>query len=75
MCKNYIVACRRFHDFAKEVVGIVMLLLRNTVWEFFMAVTLLVRLEHAELMNNMHEVLMGSSGKEEEEEEEEKKNF
>jgi len=49
-------------------VDIVVLLLRNIVWEFFMALTLLVRLEHVELLNNMQEVLMRSSGEEEEEE-------
>ena len=49
MFKDYIVACRRFHDFAKERADIVVLLLRNIVWEFFMALTLLVRLKHAEL--------------------------
>ena len=53
ICKNYIVACRRFHDFAEEVVDIVVLLLRNIVWESFVALTLLVRLKHGELMNNI----------------------
>jgi len=68
MCKNYTVACRRFHDFVEEGVVIVVLVLRNVVWEFFMALNLLVRLKHGELMNNMQEVLMRFSGKEEEEE-------
>jgi hypothetical protein len=61
-CKDYyIFACRRYHDFA-EVVDNVVLLLRNIVWEFFMALTLLVRQKHGELLNNMQEVLMRSSG-------------
>ena len=58
MCKDYIVACRRFHDFAGKGVDVVVLLLQNIFWEFFLAVTLLVRLKHRELMNNMQEVLM-----------------
>jgi hypothetical protein len=55
MCKGHIVALRRYHGFAKEGVDIVVLLSRNIVWEFFMTLTLLVRLKHAELMNNMQE--------------------
>jgi hypothetical protein len=51
-----------------EGVDIAVLLLRNIVWGFFMALTLLVRLKHAELMNNTQAVLMRSSGEEEEEE-------
>jgi hypothetical protein len=69
MCKDYIVAFRVFHDFVEEGVDIVVLLLRNIVWEFFMALTRLVRLKHGELMNNMQEVLMRCSGEEEEEKE------
>jgi hypothetical protein len=71
MCKDYIGACRGFNDFVEKGVDIVVLLLRNIVWEFFMALTRLVRLKHEELMNNMQEVLMRSSGEEEEEEEKE----
>jgi hypothetical protein len=68
MCKDYIVACRIFHDFVEEVVDIVVLLLRNIVWEFLMALNRLVRLKHGELMNNMQEVLLRPSGGEEENE-------
>lgn len=67
MCKNYIVACRKFHDFVEEGVVTVVLLLRNIVWEFLMALNVLVRLKHGELLNNKQEVLMRFSGKEEEE--------
>jgi hypothetical protein len=66
MCKDYIGACRGFNDFVEEGVDIVVLLLRNIVWEFFMALTRLVRLKHGELMNNMREGLMRASGEEEE---------
>jgi len=58
MCKSYIVACKRFHDFVEEGVDMVVLLLRNIVWELFLALNLLVILKHGELMNNMQEVLM-----------------